>query len=111
MKVHFTANEAGARTIRFRIPPQQGEEITQNNVREVLLDVQDRKEKILFFDGEPHFEVKFIRRAVADDPNLQLVLLQRTTGHEILPRHDRQRRRAGGRVSRRRATSCSPTAA
>ena len=79
VKVHFTANEAGARTIRFRIPQQEGEEITQNNVREVLLDVQDRKEKILFFDGEPHFEVKFIRRAVADDPNLQLVLLQRTT--------------------------------
>ena len=79
VKLHFTANEAGARTIRFRIPPQQGEEITQNNVREVLLDVQDRKEKILFFDGEPHFEVKFIRRAVADDPNLQLVVLQRTT--------------------------------
>jgi uncharacterized membrane protein len=40
--------------------------------------VVDRKEKILFFDGEPHFEVKFIRRAVADDPNLQVVLLQRT---------------------------------
>ena len=79
VKVHFTANEAGARTIRFRIPQQDGEEITQNNVREVLLDVQDRKEKILFFDGEPHFEVKFIRRAVADDPNLQLVVLQRTT--------------------------------
>jgi uncharacterized membrane protein len=79
VKVHFTANEAGARTIRFRIPQQQGEEIAQNNVREVLVDVQDRKEKILFFDGEPHFEVKFIRRAVADDPNLQLVVLQRTT--------------------------------
>jgi uncharacterized membrane protein len=78
VKVRFTANEAGARTIRFRIPSQEGEEITQNNVREVLLDVQDRKEKILFFDGEPHFEVKFIRRAVADDPNLQVVLLQRT---------------------------------
>jgi uncharacterized membrane protein len=78
VKVHFTANEAGARTIRFRIPNQEGEEIAQNNVRDVLLDVQDRKEKILFFDGEPHFEIKFIRRAVADDPNLQLVLLQRT---------------------------------
>ncbi len=79
VKVHFTASEAGTRTIRFRIPNQDGEEITQNNVRDVLLDVQDRKEKILFFDGEPHFEVKFIRRAVADDPNLQVVLLQRTT--------------------------------
>jgi uncharacterized membrane protein len=79
VKVHFTANEPGARTIRFRIPQQDGEEISQNNVREVLLEVQDRKEKILYFDGEPHFEVGFIRRAVSDDPNLQLVLLQRTT--------------------------------
>jgi uncharacterized membrane protein len=79
VKVHFTATEAGPRTIRFRIPNQAGEEIAQNNMREVLLDVQDRKEKILFFDGEPHFEVGFIRRAVRDDPNLQVVLLQRTT--------------------------------
>ena len=78
VRVHFEATEAGARTIRFRIPGQQGEEITQNNSRDVLIDVEDRKEKILLFDGEPHFEVKFIRRAVADDKNLQLVLLQRT---------------------------------
>ena len=78
VRVHFQATEAGARTIRFRIPGQQGEEITQNNARDVLIDVEDRKEKILFFDGEPHVELKFIRRAVAYDKNLQLVLLQRT---------------------------------
>jgi uncharacterized membrane protein len=86
VRVHFTVNEAGARTIRFRIPGQEGEEITQNNVREVLLDVQDRKEKIFFFDGEPHFEVKFIQRAVADDPNLQVVLLQRTAENKYFRR-------------------------
>ena len=79
VKVHFTANEPGPRTIRFRIPNQDGEEIAQNNTRDVLIDVQDRKEKILFFDGEPHFEVGFIRRAIRDDQNLQVVLLQRTT--------------------------------
>jgi uncharacterized membrane protein len=84
VRVHFTANEPGARTLRFRIPPQAGEEISQNNARDVLLDVQDRKEKILFFDGEPHFEVKFIRRAVDDDKNLQLVLLQRTFENKYL---------------------------
>ena len=84
VRVHFTATEPGARTIRFRIPPQAGEEITQNNAREVLLDVEDRKEKILYFDGEPHFEVKFIERAVADDPNLQIVLLQRTMDNKYL---------------------------
>ncbi len=82
VRVHFTAAEAGARTLRFRIPPQTGEEIAQNNVHEALVDVMDRKEKILFFDGEPHFEVKFIRRAVSEDPNLQLVLLERTADNK-----------------------------
>jgi hypothetical protein len=86
VRVHFTANEPGARTIRFRIPPQAGEEITQNNVRDVLLDVQDRREKILYYDGEPHFEVKFIKRAVEDDKNLQLALLQRTADNKYLRR-------------------------
>jgi uncharacterized membrane protein len=84
VRVHFTATEPGARTIHFRVPAQAGEEITQNNVREVLLDVQDRKEKILFFDGEPHFEVKFIRRAVDDDKNLQLVVLERTAENKYM---------------------------
>src|SRR4051794_35128159 len=84
VRVHFTATEPGARTLRFRIPTQPGEEITQNNVREALLDVQDRKEKILYFDGEPHFEVKFIRRAVDDDKNLNVVLLQRTFENKYL---------------------------
>ena len=84
VRVRFTATEPGARTVRFRIPSQAGEEITQNNVREVLLDVRDRKEKILFFDGEPHFEVKFIRRAVDDDKNLQLVVLERTAENKYM---------------------------
>src|SRR5207237_10556157 len=50
----------------------------------VRLDVQDRREKIQFFDGEPHFEVKFIRRAIDDDKNLQLVLLERTAENKYM---------------------------
>ena len=58
--------------------------VTQNNARDVLVVVEDRKEKILYFEGEPRFEVKFIRRAVADDENLQLVVLQRTAENKFL---------------------------
>ena len=43
-----------------------------------LIQVDDRVEKILYFEGEPRFELKFLRRAVAADKNLQLVVLQRT---------------------------------
>ena len=110
VKVHFTASEAGARTIRFRIPPQQGEEITQNNVREVLLDVQDRKEKILFFDGEPHFEVKFIRRAVADDPEPAARRAAAHDRHQVLPHSHRQPRRAGRGIPEDPRRAVSPIA-
>ena len=78
VRVHFTALEAGPRLLRFRVPPQPGEQIAQNNARDALIQVMDRREKILYYDGEPHSEVAFIRRAVADDKNLQVVLLQRT---------------------------------
>src|SRR5262249_2602812 len=33
-KVRFMANDAGARLFRFRIAPQEGEEVTQNNARD-----------------------------------------------------------------------------
>ena len=84
IRVQFTAAEAGPRLFRFRIPPRAGESVTRNNVREALVVVEDRREKILYFEGEPRFEVKFMRRAVADDENIQLVVLQRTAENKFL---------------------------
>jgi len=78
VKVRFTANEAGARLFRFKVPTQTGEQVTQNNARDALIEVNDRREKILYFEGEPRFEMKFIRRAVQDDKNLQVTILLRT---------------------------------
>jgi uncharacterized membrane protein len=78
VRVRFTASDAGARLFRFRIAPQEGEQVTQNNTRDALIQVRDRKEKVLYFEGEPRFEMKFIRRAVIDDENMQVVILQRT---------------------------------
>src|SRR5262249_40931012 len=76
-RVRFTASEAGARLFTFRVPVQPGEQVTQNNVRESLIEVEDRREKVLYLEGEPRFEMKFIRRAVTDDNNLQVVILLR----------------------------------
>ena len=78
VKVRFTANEAGARLFRFKVPTQAAEQVTQNNARDALIEVNDRREKILYFEGEPRFEMKFIRRAVQDDKNLQVTILLRT---------------------------------
>ena len=80
--VRFTVNEAGPRVLRFRVSPQPGELVTENNSREALIDVRDRKEKILYFEGEPRFEYKFIRRAIPEGDNLVVASLIRTADNK-----------------------------
>jgi uncharacterized membrane protein len=78
VRVRFTAADPGTRLFRFKIAPQPGEQVTENNVRDALIEVRDRKEKVLYFEGEPRFEMKFINRAMEDDKNIDFVILQRT---------------------------------
>ena len=84
VRVRFTASEAGPRLFHLRISPQPGEVVTENNQRDVQIDVRDRRERILYFEGEPRFEMKFMRQAIRDDRNLQLVTLQRTAENKYL---------------------------
>ncbi|MEZ5419378.1 MAG: glutamine amidotransferase [Vicinamibacterales bacterium] len=84
VRVRFSALDPGPRVFTFRVTPQPGELLEENNVREVLIDVRDRREKILYFEGEPRFEMKFLRRAVTDDKQVQLVVLQRTADNKYL---------------------------
>ena len=82
--VSFTASTSGPRSFTFRIPVEDGERVTQNNSQTSLVLVEDRREKILYFEGEPRYEVGFLRRAVAEDENLQVVVLQRTADNKFL---------------------------
>ena len=82
VRVRFTASDSGPRVFRFRIAPRAGELVTQNNQRESLVDVYDRTEKILYFEGEPRYELKFLHRAVDEDKNLQVVTLLRTADNK-----------------------------
>lgn len=82
--VRFTVNEAGPRVLRFRVSPQQGELVIENNAREALIDVRDRKEKILYFEGEPRYEYKFIRRAIPEGDNLIVTSLIRTADNKYM---------------------------
>jgi len=77
VRTSFQVTEAGPRHFRFHIVPEPGELVTENNVREALVEVRDRTEKILYFEGEPRFEVKFLRRAIEGDDNLRVVTLER----------------------------------
>jgi uncharacterized membrane protein len=83
VRVRFTASEAGPRVFTFRVAPRPGEIVTQNNQREALIEVLDRREKLLYYEGEPRPEMKFLRRAVEDDKNLQVATLQRTADNKF----------------------------
>ena len=86
VRVRFTASDPGPRMFSISVPPQANEQVTQNNARSALIEVNDRSEQILYFEGEPRFEPKFIMRAVEDDKNLQVVLLQRTAENKYYRR-------------------------
>jgi uncharacterized membrane protein len=78
VRVHFTVAESGPRLFRFHILPQPEELVSENNTREILVVVRDRREKVLYFEGEPRFELGKLRRAVEEDDNLHVVALVRT---------------------------------
>jgi uncharacterized membrane protein len=84
VRAHFVASEPGPRHIRFRVPVQDGELLAENNTVDALLVVERRVERILYFEGEPRFEVKFLRRAVAGDDRLEVVTLLRTAEDKFL---------------------------
>lgn len=84
VRVRVMATDPGSRILKFRIASQPGEVIAQNNVRESMVDVLDRKERILHYEGEPRFEMKFLRQAVREDDNLEVVTLQRTAENKFM---------------------------
>jgi uncharacterized membrane protein len=84
VRVRIPAVTAGVRPLRFRVAPLDGEMLTANNERTATLLVSDRREKVLYIEGEPRFELKFIRRAVGPDEQLQVVTLQRTAENKYL---------------------------
>jgi uncharacterized membrane protein len=84
VRIRVPASESGARLLKVRVPVQSDEMVKENNDRESVVVVNDRREKILYLVGEPRFELKFIRQAVEDDKNLQVVTLLRSAKDKFL---------------------------
>ena len=71
------------KTIDASIDPLPGEENAKNNKVTRLVNVDARKPRILYMEGEPRWEFKFLRRAVEDDHTIDLVTILRTTQNKI----------------------------
>ncbi len=79
----FNAGAPGARNPEFFLEPLEGEENAKNNAVARLIHVEAIKPRILYLEGEPRWEFKFIRRAVEEDATLQLASILRTTQNKI----------------------------
>lgn len=82
-QVLFNVGPAGVKTVETSIDPLPNEENAKNNRLTRLINVDKRTPRILFFDGEPRWEFKFLKRAVEDDRNIDLFTMVRTTENKI----------------------------
>ena len=79
----FNPGAAAVHVVEVAIDPLPGEDNVKNNVLTRLVNVDSRKPRILYLEGEPRWEFKFLRRAVEDDTTIDLVTMLRTTQNKI----------------------------
>jgi uncharacterized membrane protein len=79
----FDIGGAGARTLQIAAAPLSGEENTANNTLTRVVNVGSEPRRILYIEGEPRWEYKFIRQAEQDDRMVQIVSMDRTSENKI----------------------------
>ncbi|MBL8233858.1 MAG: VWA domain-containing protein [Bryobacterales bacterium] len=81
--VVFNTGSAGLKNLRVAVEPLAQEENPNNNSVSRIVNVENRKPRILYIEGEPKWEFKFVRRAVEEDRSLTLATIIRTTQNKI----------------------------
>jgi len=79
----FDVGGAGARTLQIAAVALPGEENTSNNTMTRLVNVGSEPRRILYIEGEPRWEYKFIRQAEEDDRMVQIVSMVRTSENKV----------------------------
>ncbi|HEY7336385.1 MAG TPA: glutamine amidotransferase [Bryobacteraceae bacterium] len=75
----FDIGGAGAKTLEVAATPLTGEQNTANNTLTRVVNVDAAPRRILYLEGEPRWEYKFIREAEEDDRMVQIASLVRTS--------------------------------
>ncbi len=79
----FDIGSAGAKTIQIAAAPMPGEENTANNILTRVVNVGSEPRRILYIEGEPRWEYKFIRQAEEDDRMVQIASIVRTSENKF----------------------------
>ena len=79
----FDIGGAGAKTLQIAAVPLSGEDNTANNTLTRVVNVGSQPRRILYIEGEPRWEYKFIREAEEGDRLVQIVSMVRTSENKI----------------------------
>jgi uncharacterized membrane protein len=79
----FDIGGAGAKTLQIAAAPLPREENTANNTLTRVVNVRSEPRRILYMEGEPRWEYKFIRQAEEDDRMVQIASIDRTSENKI----------------------------
>ena len=78
-QIDLDIGDAGVRDLRFSIDALPQERNVLNNTQLRPVEVPELRRSILYIEGEPRWEYKFMRRALQQDSPLRLASLLRTT--------------------------------
>jgi uncharacterized membrane protein len=81
--VLFDIGGVGARILQIAASPLTAEENTANNALTRVVNVSSEPRRVLYIEGEPRWEYKFIRQAEEDDRMVQVVSMVRTSENKI----------------------------
>ncbi len=81
--VDIDVGKPGIRDLKFALDPLPGETNVANNAMLRPMEVPEQRRSILYVEGEPRWEYKFMRRAVEDESAVRLASLLKTTPNKF----------------------------
>ena len=77
VQVFLSPESPGILEYSAEVAPQNAETISENNTQAFLLDNRSKTGRVLYVEGYPRREFKFIRRALEEDPRIDMVSIVR----------------------------------
>lgn len=81
--IEFSSGSAGVRDLQFSLAVDGDEINAVNNSQQRILNVADNPKRVLYVEGEPRWEYKFIRRALHNFNGVEVVSLLRTSPNKF----------------------------
>jgi uncharacterized membrane protein len=80
--IDLPVKNEGTRLFSFSLEAAD-DRIPENNSLDALVEIKNDHPQILYIEGEPRWEFRYIRRALLDDPNIRLVTLLRSSPNKF----------------------------